>query len=186
MDLAGRQVAVENRAMADGAHPIRPVRPDELGAIRDIEVGTGVLFADIGMSFIADEEPPPVELLEQYRRAGRAWVSTDPTDRPVAFLIADLVDDCAHVEQVSVDPSFGRRGIGRSLIDHLEAWATGRGLRAVTLTTFRDVPWNGPYYARCGFVTLQEADMGPELAARLAAERQRHLGGPRVAMGRDL
>ena len=63
--------------------PIRPVRPDELGAIRDIEVGAGVLFADIGMSFIADEEPPPVELLEQYRRAGpRLGVDRSrPTDR---------------------------------------------------------------------------------------------------------
>jgi len=172
--------------MDEGGHPIRPVRADELGAIRDIEVAAGGLFADIGMSFIADEEPPPVELLERYRRAGRAWVSTDPTDRPVAFLIADLVDDGAHIEQVSVDPGFARRGIGRSLIDHLEVWATGRSLRSLTLTTFSDVPWNRPYYVRCGFVTLGEADMGPGLAAGLAAERGRGLGGPRVAMGRAI
>ncbi len=47
-------------------------------------------------------------------------------DRPVAFFIADLVDGCAHIEQVSVHPGCGRRGIGRSLIYHLEGWAAGR------------------------------------------------------------
>ena len=81
--------------------------------------------------------PAKLEVLEHFRRDGRAWVSTSPNDRPVAYLIADMVDDCAHIEQVSVDPVFSRRGIGRSLIDHAAVWAAGRGLRVVTLTINR-------------------------------------------------
>jgi ribosomal protein S18 acetylase RimI-like enzyme len=37
---------------------------------------------------------------------------------PVAFLVADLVDGCLHVEQVSVHPGSARRGLGRRLLDH--------------------------------------------------------------------
>ena len=105
----------------------------------------------------------------------------------MAYLIADLLDGNVHIEQVSVHPDFGRRGIGRSLIDHTSAWAADRGLRALTLTTFVDVPWNAPYYARCGFTIVAEADMGPELTARWAEEAEHGLGRhARVAMTRPV
>ena len=43
-------------------------------------------------------------------------------------------------------------------------------MRAVTLTTFRDVPWNAPLYRHLGFVDLDDASLGPELRAIVAAE----------------
>ena len=178
--------------MPQGRRIIRHPRADELGRLREIEVAAGGLFAAVGMHEISDHEPPPVEVLERYRQAGRAWVATDATDtadcadcddRPVAYLIADLVDGNAHIEQVSVDPSSSHLGIGRSLIDHTEEWAATQGIQALTLTTFAEVPWNGPYYLRCGFTPLAEADMEPELSERWDEERARGLGHrPRLAM----
>jgi hypothetical protein len=57
----------------------------------------------------------------------------------------------------------------------------------VTLTTVEDVPWNAPYYARCGFLRLDDDDLGPDLALILRAERRRFTGRhPRVAMIRHL
>ncbi len=173
--------------MPAGGHPIRRARADELDRLRDIELAAGGLFADVGMAYISNHDPPPVELLEGYLRGGRAWVSTDLEDRPIAYLISDPVDGNAHIEQVSVHPEYGRRGIGRSLIDHTEVWAAGWGALAMTLTTFAEVPWNGPYYARSGFTSMTEADMGPELAFRWAEERARGLDRhPRVAMMRPV
>ncbi len=173
--------------MPAGRHPVRRARTDELGRLRDIEAAAGGLFADVGMTYISEHDPPPVEVLERYRRDGRAWVSTDPNDWPVAYLIADRLDGNAHIEQVSVHPDSSRRGIGRSLIDHLEAWAASRGHAALTLTTFAEVPWNGPYYVRCGFTPMAGGEMGPELTARWAEERARGLGSyPRVAMIRPV
>ena len=50
--------------------------------------------------------------------AGRAWVAE--RDGEVAgYLLAAVVDGCAHVEQVSVDPAHARRRIGAALVDHL-------------------------------------------------------------------
>jgi GNAT superfamily N-acetyltransferase len=65
----------------------------------------------------------------------------------VAFLAAGLVDGNAHVDEVSVHPARARQGLGRSMIEKLGVWARDRGLWALTLTTFEDVPWNAPYGA---------------------------------------
>jgi ribosomal protein S18 acetylase RimI-like enzyme len=119
---------------------IRAVREEELPVLRDIERAAGESFRDIGMPEIADDEPPPLEVLAAYLRSGHAWVAVDVSDRPVAYLIADVVDGNLHVEQVSVHPCSARRGVGRSLLDHLAGVALAEKIPALTLTTFAEVP----------------------------------------------
>jgi hypothetical protein len=43
--------------------------------------------------------------------------------------------------------------------------------RRMTLTAFRDIPWNGPYYTRLGWSTLSEPDLPPQLAEVRRQER---------------
>jgi len=101
----------------------------------------------------------------------------------VAYLVAEVVDGHAHVEQVSVRPSHARRGLGSALIETLAAWARERGLAALTLTTFSAVPWNAPYYERLRFRVLEEAEIGAGLREIRRAEAARGLDAwPRVAM----
>ena len=162
---------------------IRPPRADELEALLDIERGAGRAFADICMDEIARDDPGTVAELEAFRAAGWAWVAVDEADRPVAYLLTSGVDGCAHVDQVSVAPSHARQGLGAALIEHLAE----RARVALTLTTFRDVPWNAPYYARLGFTVVEPADQGPELAALVRHEAGTIPGdAPRVAMRREI
>jgi GNAT superfamily N-acetyltransferase len=166
---------------------IRAVRTGELSVLQDIERAAGQCFRDIGMPDIADDPPLPVPELARYQRAGRAWAAVNRSDVPVAYLIADHVDGNLHVEQVSVHPDASRRGVGRSLLDHLAARAAAEGIPALTLTTFTDVPWNAPYYMRCGFLPLPESTLGPKL--RTIREREAEHGldrWPRVAMRRSI
>lgn len=166
---------------------IRPVRQPELPALRDIERAAGCWFRDIGMPEIADDEPLSVDELARYARAGLAWVAVDASDVPVGYLIAESVDGNLHVEQVSVHPRAARQGVGRRLIDHLAGHAGEIGVPALTLTTFTDVPWNAPYYARCGFVVLDDRELTPGLRAIRAREAAHGLDRwPRVCMRRDL
>ncbi|MFJ3788782.1 GNAT family N-acetyltransferase [Kitasatospora sp. NPDC090091] len=151
---------------------IREVRTGDLPLLQDIERAAGRCFRDIGMPEIADDEPLPLDELARYQRAGLAWVAVDEADVPVAYLIAEQVDGNLHVEQVSVHPDSARRGIGRSLLDHLAERAAAHGIPALTLTTFADVPWNAPYYARCGFRPLEDDLLSPDqldIRAREAA-----------------
>jgi len=166
---------------------IRRPRADELEALRSIERDAGRAFATIGMAAIAADEPFAVAELEAFRAAERLFVAVDGRDRPVAYLLSAVVDGCAHVEQVSVATAHAGQGLGARLIDHLGALALAEGHPALTLTTFRDVPWNAPYYRRLGFVPVDPGDHGPELAALVAREAASIPGdAPRVAMRRPL
>jgi GNAT superfamily N-acetyltransferase len=142
---------------------IRAVAADELSRLQDIERAAGECFRDIGMPEIAADEPLSLDELARYVRADRAWVAVDDEDRPVAYLIAEPVDDALHIEQVSVHPDWARRRIGRALIEEAAARAARDGLDSLTLTTFTEVPWNAPYYARCGFVPIAPDDLTPGL-----------------------
>ncbi|HEX6620132.1 MAG TPA: GNAT family N-acetyltransferase [Solirubrobacteraceae bacterium] len=169
------------------AAPIRPPRRDELEALVAIERDAGALFATVGMLEIAQDDPGSGAELEPFRAGGHAWVAVDADDRPIAYLISSVVDGCAHIEQVSVAPAHARRGLGAALIDHLAAVAAAEGRPALTLTSFRDVPWNAPYYKRLGFRAVAPDDQGPELAALVADEAERIPGdAPRVAMRRPV
>jgi len=112
-------------------------------------------------------------------QAALVLVTGDP---PVGFVCVGLVDGLPHIWQLSVHPDHGRRGLGRALVQAACRWARAEGFEAVTLTTYRDVPWNGPFYASLGFVTVDA--LAPGLAA--VRQHEREVGddafGPRVAM----
>src|SRR4051812_44672108 len=149
---------------------IRPAVMGDVEPMRTVEVRAGRLFTEIGMDDVAAHPPPSAELLHDYVRGGRAWVADAAPVGVVGFAIADVVDGNAHLEQISVDSDYGRRGIGSALIDAVDAWAAGRELTTMTLSTFRDVPFNGPYYARLGFSLVAEDELGPGLLGLRSAE----------------
>jgi len=166
---------------------IRAAAAAELPALQDIERAAGEAFRGIGMPEIADDEPFALDELTAYRRAGRAWVAVGQNSRLVAYLVADLVDGNLHVEQVSVHPDSARRGVGRAMLEHAAGRASAGGLPALTLTTFAEVPWNAPYYERCGFRRLAEAEITPGLREVRRREAGHGLDRwPRVCMRRDL
>jgi GNAT superfamily N-acetyltransferase len=117
------------------------------------------------MPEIAAAEPMAADELARYAADGRSWVALDPAGEVVGYVVVDVVDGNAHVEQLSVAPSHQGAGYGRALIDRVAAWAAAGGRPALTLTTFRDVPWNAPLYRHLGFRDLDEAEIGPGLAA---------------------
>jgi len=166
---------------------IRAARATELAALQDIERAAGEMFRDIGMPAIADGAPWSLDVLAGFEKAGRLWVVSDLEDRPVGYLMAEPVDGCLHVEQVSVHTGSARHGLGRALLEHVASLATADGVPALTLTTFLNVPWNAPYYARCGFRILGDEGLTPGLR-----EIRRHEAAigldrwPRVCMRRDL
>ena len=111
----------------------------------------------------------------------------DDHDEPVGFAVVDVVDGAAHIEQVSVHPAHAHQRIGAMLLDHVADWAARQGLPAMTLVTFRGVPWNAPYYERLGFRELVASEVTPGLTARRAADRGADGDSyARVCMRRDL
>ena len=153
----------------------------------EIERAAGTAFRSLGMDLVADDDPGSVQELAPYAEDGRAFVAVDETDLPLAYLLVDAVDGAAHIEQVSVHPHHARRKIGRALIERAERWARDHGLGALTLTTYVEVPWNGPYYERLGFQYLTAEEETSGLRSIRDHERRSGLDAwPRACMRRML
>jgi len=105
----------------------------------------------------------------------------------VGFLIADVVDGELHIEELAVRHDWQGRGCGRALVNAAITAARAQGLRGVTLTTFRDVPWNAPFYGRMGFRLLAGHEIGRRLEEVLREDVERGLSHEqRCAMRLDL
>lgn len=143
----------------------------EIPQLNEVEADAGRAFLGLSdFAFVADYPLPDEEAYVPFIRERRAFVCDDG-GRILGFVLMGEVDGRGHVFQVSVRSGFQRRGLGRQLLVRGEDWARSRGLREVSLTTFRDVPWNGPAYARLGYSPVPDGMTGRELAAILAHER---------------
>ncbi|GLW57965.1 GNAT family N-acetyltransferase [Kitasatospora phosalacinea] len=148
---------------------VRPAAPADLPHLPALQLAAGRAFHGVGMSAVADRPPPAAAEFAPHQRLGRLWVAADG-DSPAGFVLARPLGGCAHVEQVSVHPSYAGRRLGARLVDRVEEWAAGQRMPAVTLSTFRSVPWNAPYYLRLGFREVPAAGLTPELRELLAEE----------------
>jgi len=171
-----------------GRLTIRPATADDGEAIRHIERLAGQRYRQVGLDHVADDEPDPWDALAAYARDGRSWVATDTDDPgPIGYVLVDVVDGCAHVEQVTVRPDHQGSGVGRALLEQVRQWAIATGRPAITLTSFRDVPWNRPLYEHLGFRVLADDEIGPELRAVRAQEATHGLDpATRVCMLRPI
>lgn len=70
---------------------IRRAEPEDLAALPAIEVAAGESFRALGMDQIADDPPPSLAALAGYQADGRAWVTTDDLNRPVGYILVDLI-----------------------------------------------------------------------------------------------
>ena len=117
---------------------------------------------------------------------GLVWVVEDG-GRLIGFATCEAFEHELHLWELAVRHEVQGKGVGRALIAAIADEARARRLPAVTLTTFRDIPWNAPYYARLGFRELPEGEWGPQLRALVAHERDAIPGHhPRVTMIRPL
>ena len=159
---------------------IRPAALSEFGLLPFIEAEADAAFDELVPGIDSANFPPPGTAGE-FAEAFHIMVAGRP---PVGFARLEIVDGHAHLAQMAVSYEYARQGIGRSLLVAAKAWAQEAGFHSMTLTTFRDVPFNAPFYASCGFSALSREEWGAEL--RVICRREADLGldklGPRIAM----
>ncbi len=159
---------------------IRPAALSEFALLPAIEAEADEAFESLSPAVSTANFPPPGDPSE-YAAAFHIMVAGRP---PVGFVRLEIVDGVAHLEQLAVASGYVRQGIGRALVQAAKAWAFESGFHAMTLCTFRNVPFNAPFYASCGFVEMADPDQGPGLRALRRHEKELGLDavGPRVAM----
>ena len=172
-----------------GDYSIDLAGADEVACLPGIEDASSDLFPleDIPLE-LREKAGLPLSFFEEARLADRLWVARGPDpSATVGFAAAILIDGGAHLHQLSVLPAHGRRGLGRALVLEVASWARQAGFAGLTLTTFRHLPFNGPFYESMGFEPIPVAQQGPDLRAALAREAESGLDpDKRIAMRCDL
>lgn len=141
----------------DHTRGVQPAHVDDLALLPTIEAEADRLFDGTGTGPLPDAAG-----MDELVAAHCVLVAGRP---PVGFARLEIVDGHAHLEQLSVHPSHGRQGVGAELLDAACRWAADNGHCVVTLSTFADIPWNAPFYARHGFVPVPDDHLTPGLRA---------------------
>jgi predicted N-acetyltransferase YhbS len=149
---------------------IRLARPEDAEHLPAIERAAGKLFETVeGLAGLAGMHAIPAD--EQRRMIGKGHsLVAESEGRIVGFLSTEPYSRELHIREFSVHPDFQGRSIGSVLLRAVAIDAHNSGFRAVTLTTFGDVPWNGPFYTRHGFETISDLEVYPRLAADIEQE----------------
>ena len=158
-------------------------RPEYIPALSAIELGAAQMLRGYARDSVLAETTEGCRFAGAVRD-GRLWVALTG-NRPVGFALVEmLADDLPHLEEIDVEPIHGRRGLGSALVRAVCEWAKVSGYPMLTLTTFRSVPWNYPFYARLGFLAIPCETMRPELVALVRDEADRGLDpDTRIVMG---
>ncbi|QJI27454.1 GNAT family N-acetyltransferase [Pseudomonas sp. ADAK18] len=131
---------------------IRLATPDDAEFLPAIERSAAQTFRLIeGLSWLAEAGVMSAERHRQLITLSTCWVAVDADNQPQGFLSAQLYGEDLHIHELSVIQTLQGQGVGRQLVEATMDAARSRHLRAVTLTTFCDVPWNAPFYQRLGF-----------------------------------
>ena len=154
---------------------IRLAKPDDAEALPAIELAAGTLFKTVeGLADVAGMEAIPAARHRAMIRKGHCLVAEVRT-RLVGFLAAEPCGRELHIREMSVLPDHQCQGIGAVLLRAIGVDAQNSGFSALTLTTFTDVPWNGPFYSRLGFEHIADLDSHPRLKAEIEQEVEKGL-----------
>lgn len=159
---------------ADVSYSVIAARPRDLPVLPGIELAAARLLVGHAPESVLSEATSAADF-ERACRDGHLWVALYG-DTPVGFAHVKVFETgVAHLEELDVHPAHGRRGLGRRLVETARDWAMRKQFQSITLSTFRDVPWNMPFYAKLGFTVVPSAELTPALEWLVDNETRRGL-----------
>ncbi len=134
---------------------VRPARGDEVGELQNIDLASATLFRGSGLIDFGPTGEPGQPIPEDRLRKGFGdaliWVAVDEREELVGFALCSDRGEDLYLDQLSVLPRHGRKGLGTQLVRRCLQEAETRAHKRVSLSTFRKVLWNGPFYRKLGF-----------------------------------
>ena len=142
---------------------------DELALLPLIEAQAGERLRGHPAAALFAASPTEPQLFEQAWQRGMLWVVASEQEL-AGYLMAGVLGEDLHIQQMDVVPAHGRKGLGRALLRHAMEQARARGHQRAVLTTLSDVAWNAPFYASEGFREWPSQDWSAGMREVMAAE----------------
>ncbi len=131
---------------------IRVATLEDAVFLPQIEKSASELYrAEPHLAWLADAGVIERSEHERLIRKKTVWVAEALQRSLAGFLNAEVLNHELHIWELSVHGDWQRRGAGTQLLRSAYQYALETGLAALTLTTFKDVPWCAPAYAKLGF-----------------------------------
>ena len=156
--------ATSSALAGDAGRPVRAgdlvrlARREELPLLAAVERAAAERFRGAGMPEIAEQAPIAREVLSERHSDGSLWVAVSD-DTVVGFAMARELAGLGWLDEVSVVPAHGGRGLGRLLVEEALLWALRRGYATLGRTRTLDShasrlrrkldPENGRYVVNC-------------------------------------
>lgn len=168
-------------AICPPGYTIRPAKPAEVARLPKLEEATAAMFPEA--IFPARFHACTVSLarLAAAQVRQNLWVSLDREKQLVGFALLEIPEGTALLAQIDVLQEHGRKGLGRAMLGQAADKAHALGHAWLYLTTFREIPWNEPFYAKLGFTEVAEAEL-PAIISRILREERAQIAHPRLAM----
>ena len=174
-ELAQQQITISKvETIMDSSTPvIRLALPQEISLLPSIQLRAAIRFPESVLPEpMRSTYTVPQPIIENAINEGRAWVALiEEQSDPVGYCVLRDAINFVVLEQVDVLPEYGRRGIGRLLVETAIEKATAMGHSRLYLTTFNSVPWNAPFYTRLGFRVASDHELPLEMQETIKNER---------------
>ena len=167
-------MTITQNKIKNNAITLRQTQIDDAIKLPVIEQSAGQLFSTLeDLKWISESDVQGVETHLEFINQHDHWVAVNHDNEPVGFIMTQTLPDSLFIHELSVSQDWQNNGIGKLLIQKVKDEAKARKFDAVTLTTFRHVPWNAPYYQRLGFSILPENEVPHSLQEILDDEVER-------------
>ncbi|MBP0017693.1 MAG: GNAT family N-acetyltransferase [Cyanobacteria bacterium SBLK] len=155
------------------------VNYQDIKTLPDIERAAARIFIDyleqLDLPVELLDRSVPIAKLQQAQQENLLWVACNREEILIGFAYVEKLGEHWHLEELDVHPQYQKKGIGRALVKAICDRAEKRKIPAITLTTFRDIPWNAPFYEKMGFVAIAFSECSTELQELVIAEDRRGL-----------
>jgi len=160
----------------------------DIPRLSQIERDAAQRFGDVkGYEFCVDGAIREDHEFQRGLDEGAAVVGLTAAGLIAGFALLWRVDGNAHLTELNVERCHQGCGLGRLLVGHGENWARAQHLDVITLTTFRDISWNMPYYEALGYSVFLPGPEHTGMAAIIADEYDYGFRAkPRVEMRKRL
>ncbi len=124
---------------------LRLTQESDIALLPAIERSAARAFRQIpSLAWLADSEVISVARHHDYLETEHSLLAV-AAGQPVGFILTEPLDDALFIVEVAVHQAWQQQGIGRMLLERVIESARQMGYPTVTLTTFREVPWNAPF-----------------------------------------
>jgi GNAT superfamily N-acetyltransferase len=159
---------------------IRKATRADVDALQSIEGDADSLYVE---HFAATDWHEPATGRERVAAPGFVLVAVPAAgEAPCGFVHVLEWKENSHVDQLAVRRAWQRQGIGTALIQAAARETARNGYTEMTLITYREVPWNAPFYARLGFRSIEARSLFEEAAVVLEYGLGLHRYGGRALM----